>query len=409
MSGRAEREWLYEELLDRMPPFSIFPRESRVLLQLALMEAVGLAIAFSGSLPIKSAIDGSLMILAVVIWSQVAVYIGPHIRSLRNPSSLREMRIIEQYKQVLFSRRRFEALLGLLIFSLLLYYLVFTHDMPISRWLGSRLEIVPTVLVLVLLWDVAYRIGLGLWASLMSLRRSLKLREASMARFRLGYTPYRELHTLKRLDLTSMAFLLGVVPIVPVCVEDGVLLYATATYALLVFVTSLSSWIIVDSVPIYPVEVLWLLNEGLYAYMGTASKDGQPHVSPVIFVFDGKAVYALISKVSAKLKNLRENDRIALLIDVRDPADFLNNRAILVKGRVKIFSLIDAVASLPRLIKLREMFHRKYPQYMRHYAEKGHKLPLAWRTTLFISRLLIRIDAEEFQYWRRVSAIYVPT
>ena len=408
MTGSIQRRWLYEELLDRTPPFSVLPTKIRVPLQLALMEAVGLAIAFYMSLPAKSVILGSLAIITVAIRSQIAVYIGPEIRSLRDPSSPQERRIIDDYKRILFSRERYEVVIGLVIFSLVLYYILFTSNVSLSRWLGPSLHPVSVLLVALLLWDIAYRIGLSLWASLTSLNRSRRLLRASMARFGLGYTSYRELNTLKRLDGINAAYLIGVIPILPICAEDPGLLLPTVFYFVLIFVASVSSWMILDKIAIYPPEVLWLLNEAMYAYVGTSSREGQPHVSPVIFVFDGKMLYFLISRVSKKYKNLRQNDRVALLIDVRDPADIVNNRAVLIKGTTKIFSVIDAILRLPRLVNLRKLFGWKYPAYLKRYAEEGYKLPLAWRTTLFVSRLLVRVDMEEFAYWRRAKRVYVP-
>jgi uncharacterized pyridoxamine 5'-phosphate oxidase family protein len=408
MTESTQRRWLYEELLDRTPPFSVMPTKIRVPLHLALMEVVGLATAFYMSLPVKSVILGSLAIITVAIWSQMAIYVGPEIRSLRDPSSPQERRIIGEYKRSLFSRERYELLIGLVIFGLVLYYLLFTSNVPLSRWLGPSPHPVSILLVTLLLWDIAYRMGLSVWASLASLHRSARLLRASMARFGLGYTSYRELNTLKRLDGINAAFLIGVIPILPICAEDPGLLLPTVFYSVLIFGASICSWMILDRIPIYPPEVLWLLNEAMYAYVGTSSKDGQPHVSPVIFVFDGKSLYFLISKVSRKLKNFRQNNRVALLIDVRDPADIVNNRAILIKGTTKIFSLIDAILRLPRLANLRKLFVWKYPAYVKRYAEENQNLPLAWRTTLFVSRLLVRVDMEEFAYWRRARRVHVP-
>jgi len=408
MRKTAQRTWLYEEILDRIPPFSVLPRNLRIPFQLALMEAVGLAIASYTSLPVESAIFGSLAIISVAIWSQIAIHIGPEIRGLRNPSSPQEEGIIDQYKRTLFSGERYESIIGLVIFSLVLYYLLFMPNLSLSRWLGPSLHPAIVLLVALLLWDIAYRMGLSLWTSLMSLKLSMSLRRASMARFGLGYTSYRELDTLKHLDGLNAAFLIGVIPLLPLCLEDPGLLLPTICYSALIFGTSVCSWMILDRIPIYPPEVLWLLNEGMFAYVGTTSKSGQPHVSPVIFVFDGKALYFLISRFSKKSKNFSQNNRVALLIDVRDPADIVNNRAILIKGRAKVFTLIDAILHLPKLVNLRKSFAWKYPAYLRKYAEEGHKLPQAWRTTLFISRLLVRIDMKEFTYSRRVRRVHVP-
>jgi uncharacterized pyridoxamine 5'-phosphate oxidase family protein len=408
MSEITQQGWLYEQLLDRIPPFSVLPRKAKVPLQLALMEAVGLSIAFYMSLPAETAILGSLAVIAVGIWSQIAVHMGPEIRGLRDPSSALEKKIIDEYKRTLFSRERYEVVVGLVIFSLVLYYLFFTSNASLSRWLGSKLYPISMLLVALLLWDIAYRMGLTLWASLISLNRSARLQRASRARFRLGYTSYRELNTLKHLDEINAACLTGVIPLLPMCVEDQGLFLLAVAYSVLILSTSICSRVILERVPIYPPEVLWLLNEGMFAYVGTSTKDGQPHVSPVVFVFDGKAPYFLISRISRKFRNFAQNNRVALLIDVRDPADIVNNCAILIKGRAKVFTLIDAILHLPKLISLRKSFLWKYPAYLKRYAEEEHRLPLAWRTTLFVSRLLVRVDMREFTYWRRVRTVHVP-
>ncbi len=96
------------------------------------------------------------------------------------------------------------------------------------------------------------------------------------------------------------------------------------------------------------------------------------------------------------------------MIDVRDPADVQNNRAILIEGKAKIFGLIDAISNLPKLVKLRSLFYGKYPHYMRKYVEERDRLPPAWRTSIFLSRLIVRIDMEKFAYWRRAHRIYLP-
>jgi len=151
-----------------------------------------------------------------------------------------------------------------------------------------------------------------------------------------------------------------------------------------------------------------LLEEAAYAYIGTSDRNRNPHVTPVIFVFDGKAAYIVTSKVSKKVANLRENNNVALLIDIRSPIDLLNNRAVLIKGKAKIFNLSDAIFRFSKLVSVKRLFQQKYPHYMRKYAEERDKLPLAWRTTLFISRLLIRIDMEEFVYWKKARQICIP-
>jgi PPOX class probable F420-dependent enzyme len=57
------------------------------------------------------------------------------------------------------------------------------------------------------------------------------------------------------------------------------------------------------------------------ARLATAGGDGRPHLVPVTFAVDGDAVYFAVdhkpkrSQDLRRLRNIRENDRVALLVD----------------------------------------------------------------------------------------------
>jgi len=408
MSNSSKQKWIYEVIIDKLPPFSLIPKTMRVPTQLALMEALGLAIAYYEGLEIKAMILGSLAILAVAISSQAAVYIGPAVRSLRSPTTALEREVMEKYKQTLFNKRRYELLTGFSVFVTMEGYFTIPTNKTLEMLLGQKPNITTMFFTSALLWEITYRIGLSVWTASASLRCSINLHSASKKRFGFGYTPYKEVNTLKHLNIINLAFLAGFSPLIPICAQDAFLTYFALAYSALIFTLSISAWGFLDRIPIYPPEVLKLFREGMYAYIGTSTKNKVPHVTPVIFVFDGKASYIVTSKISRKVANIRENNRVAMLIDVRSHTELMNNRAVLIKGKAKIFNLFDAILRFSKMFKLRRLFQVKYPHYMERYAEKRDMLPLAWRTTLFISRLLIRIDMEEFFYWRKAKQIYIP-
>lgn len=68
---------------------------------------------------------------------------------------------------------------------------------------------------------------------------------------------------------------------------------------------------------------LAFLRSARTAHLATADRSGQPHVIPICFVFDGKKFYSPIDEKPKRtalsklkrLKNIRENPQIALLID----------------------------------------------------------------------------------------------
>ena len=157
--------------------------------------------------------------------------------------------------------------------------------------------------------------------------------------------------------------------------------------------------------PDFPAEVNWLLEEGYFGYLGTSDAQGNPQVTPVIFVREGNSVFLTISKVSKKVTNIRQNERVAFLIDIRDPGDLANNRALLIEGRAKIYGIFDVLNNLRRALRVRALLLKKYPKYAAFYAAKRNILPKPWRATLFISRLLVEVEIDRFSYMRETKPI----
>ncbi len=64
-------------------------------------------------------------------------------------------------------------------------------------------------------------------------------------------------------------------------------------------------------------EEVAFLTQGRLARVATASRDGQPHVVPVVYEFDGTAFYfsGWNLEKSLKFRNLTENRKVAMVID----------------------------------------------------------------------------------------------
>ena len=71
-----------------------------------------------------------------------------------------------------------------------------------------------------------------------------------------------------------------------------------------------------DSVTFTDEEVAFL-TESRLARVATASREGQPHVVPVVYEFDGACFYftGWNLEKSLKFKNLAQNKKVALVID----------------------------------------------------------------------------------------------
>ncbi len=227
-------------------------------------------------------------------------------------------------------------------------------------------------------------------------------------RTKMRYTSYSELKTLKRIDSINLVFGLVTLMLFPLFSFDILLFTILTIYSATILVFSAASLFVMNRIPGLPREILWLLEQGKVGFVGTSNKKMQPHLTPVIFVFVGNTLFFVTSKISKKLKNIRENNKIAFLIDFRDENNLYNNRAVLFLGNAKVYTFARAVWEFFNLMKARNAFIKKYPKYMHLYKRESHKLPLAWRTTIFISRIPVRLEIEKILYWREARAIKLP-
>lgn len=102
------------------------------------------------------------------------------------------------------------------------------------------------------------------------------------------------------------------------------------------------------------------------AHLATADRRGKPHVIPICFVFDGKALYSPIDekpkKTSAlhlkRVQNILENPHVAVVIDRYDE-NWKRLAYVLIRGRAKLLTTGQ------RRDKAVLLLRRKYPQYRR--------------------------------------------
>ena len=401
-------KWAHEIILENMPPFSWLPRGYNVLLQLILMEIGGTLLALFLNLPTQSIIFGSLAIFIVSIWSFLIYHIGVTIHKMEPPSAPLEKKVVQDYQTSLFNPRHYEMYLGLAVFGFLVAYLVFFGQNLVSYWLGGKVSPAPLFLIGLVLWDLSYRLGVGMWSAAIAFRRSVNFLFVYETRPKMRYTAYRELNILKQMDKINFVFGLVTLLLYPLFSFNLLLFTALIIYSGGILFFSAASLLAMERIYGFPHEAVWLLEECKVAFIGASDKNMQPHLTPVIFVFVGNSLFFITSKVSKKLKNIRENPKIAFLVDFRDENNLYNNRAVLFTGKAKVYRVFDAALNLIKLIRVQRAFFKKYPEYMREYKKEERNLPLAWRTTIFVSRIPIEMQTEKIVYWREARAIKLP-
>ena len=107
-----------------------------------------------------------------------------------------------------------------------------------------------------------------------------------------------------------------------------------------------------------------LIRRARVAHLATSDKSGQPHVIPICFVFDGKHFFSPIDEKPKRtapsklkrLKNIRENPNVALVIDRYDE-DWRKLAYVLVFGKARVLLKGDKHRAAVTLLRA------KYRQY----------------------------------------------
>jgi len=90
--------------------------------------------------------------------------------------------------------------------------------------------------------------------------------------------------------------------------------------------------------------------------LATASKEGKPHVTPVIYVVDGANLVIATDYGTKKLKNVRENPNVSLVVDEYHP-----NKAVVVEGTCEVYERGAEYLRLLKLLFERFEYYRKNP------------------------------------------------
>jgi len=90
--------------------------------------------------------------------------------------------------------------------------------------------------------------------------------------------------------------------------------------------------------------------------LATASKDAKPQVTPVMYAMDGAAFVIAVDYRTKKLKNVKVNPNVALVVDRLSPT-----RAVTVEGTCQVHERGAEYRRLLQLLMVRFEFYRKNP------------------------------------------------
>ena len=100
------------------------------------------------------------------------------------------------------------------------------------------------------------------------------------------------------------------------------------------------------------------------AHLATADEDGQPHVIPICFAFDGRSIYSVLDRkpknVPAaqlrRVRNILANPKVSLVVDHYEE-EWSHLRYVLVFGHAELLTEGDELA------RAMDLLREKYTQY----------------------------------------------
>jgi hypothetical protein len=212
--------WVYESIVSALPGASLSPRAA-VAVQIAIFQTALLVLAWVYDLwavvPVGSAAVGVAAVGSALM--------------LRFSAGTRRLDLPATYQRFLFSSR-IEVVLGILAFTALVTHL-FVFDPQsngpalLTVLFGPTPPVIVVYLMLLVLWDLCYRIGTSWWAAVVAAWRSYRFAfDAETAA------------ALRRLDATNIAFGLVQIALLPFLRDYPVLFAAVAGHVVAVTVVS---------------------------------------------------------------------------------------------------------------------------------------------------------------------------
>lgn len=178
--------WVYESIVTALPGIDL-SRPVAITIQIGFFE-VGLVLAAWYYDLWSAVIPGTAAVLVAAIGS---------VEMLRISTLVRDQAMPETYRRLLFGSS-VEVVLGVLAFIAIVTHLfVFDDQRLITRLMGPQPPIAVVYLLLLILWDVCYRIGTGWWTSVTALWRSWRY----YAQF-----DARTARALRRADIENVTF-----------------------------------------------------------------------------------------------------------------------------------------------------------------------------------------------------------
>jgi hypothetical protein len=411
MQPHKKYKFLQELVFEGFWPLNKLSSQTNVLLLLLLYFGWGLSLYFVYDIPIDLMMAGICGAFGLFVWT---IGIFRYANALRNVEIERinkaNQKFLTEFLEDLFHSS--SIIFGVIIYTIILTYL-FTFTSPESPNFLSQLQIsmnvqsLPPLFMLyifLLIFDLCYRLGLSLYLILVQIRRNIRLsRYLSTPILKSSFSPI-DIRNLERADRFNYLSISGGLALIPLGLLDQLLLCALLLY--LIVTVFLSSLVLIHLRILYlraiPEGIMKLIKSAKFAQIGTIRIGKIPHLTPTLFIFNGRNFFIATSNRSQKVKNLLHQNTIAVYIDSQNQGDYTKSVGLLAIGHTRVYGhniktgILYFLVMGFRMIRTYFMFHRKYPQYLNKYWRGNKDLPRAWRIFPILSRTIIEVIPTQF-------------
>lgn len=121
--------------------------------------------------------------------------------------------------------------------------------------------------------------------------------------------------------------------------------------------------------------------------IATLGDDRVPHVTPVWFAFDGSTFYIATDPNAKKLRNIKKNKNVSLVIDSYDTNNWDLVKGIIFTGTAELIEIPEETK------KAKTLLRQKYPHYANKYSDwlegKEGKKPA----------IIIKVVPSRYSFW----------
>ncbi|MFX0149713.1 MAG: pyridoxamine 5'-phosphate oxidase family protein [Candidatus Hodarchaeota archaeon] len=414
MQPSKKYKFLQEQVFDGILFFNRFKSPINVFMLLLLYIIWGVFLYIIYRIPLSYLVAGLCGAIGLFLWT---IGIFHYANRLRNVEIERINKVNQKFL-VNFLENMFHPssiIISVIVFISVVTYGISSTSLGIENILTkiqrdlnfTSLPLLLTFFIMLLAFDLCYRLGLSFYVILTQIRRNYRLSKyLKNPLLRTQFSP-TDIRKLEESDYSHFLAIGSGFFLVPLGFLDYFLLRMLLLYLFIAF--SLTFLNLLHLRLLYvrsiPKGFLNLISTSKFTQVSTVS-NGIPHITPTLFVFDGRNFFIATSIKSRKIKNLRKNKKLTIFISSQSDKDLTKSIGVMISGRSKVYGYNFQTGIYYHLllgvlmIRIYLLFFRKYPNYLRYYWRVHRSYPSAWRLFPILSRTIIEIVPEQFFSWK---------